>query len=60
MLKQQGEMVIRLGFPNVRSGRIIAIICDYVTLSRPLLILITEGSSTDSDEEQEKCESLNV
>lgn len=36
------------------------IICDYVTLSRPLLLLISHGGLKDSDEEQEKCESLNV
>lgn len=37
-----------------------AIICDYVILSRPQLMLISKGSLMDSDEEQEKCESLNI
>lgn len=37
-----------------------AIICDFVILSRPLLILISHGSLMDSDEEREKYESLNV
>lgn len=42
MLRQRGEMVIRLVSPKLYA-RQMAIICDYVTLVRPLLFLINHG-----------------
>lgn len=48
----------QISFLRNFQARQMAIICDYVTLSRPLLILISRGGLTDSDEELEK--SLSV